>query len=143
MHGLGLQSPNIVQAPVQSVWVATEQVPSGAQHEPVGWVHGFGVHTANIVQVPMQLVSVVTAHVPSGSQQEPVGWTQGFAEQVVSVSCQMPGVGQAARVVTVHAPVGAQQAPVGISTPIPLHATVPSDAFPVSTRQVLLPAEVG
>jgi hypothetical protein len=142
-HGFGVQTPNTVQMPVQLAWVATIQVPSGAQQAPAGWTHGFGVQTPNIVQVPVQPAWVVTEQAPSGSQHAPVGCEQGFGVQTVSAPCQMLGDWHADCVVTAQLPAGAQHAPVAISTPIPAHDTAPNDGFPVATRQVLLPAEVG
>jgi hypothetical protein len=69
VHGFGLQTPADVQmlGSAQFVWVVSVQVPSGAQHAPVGgcW-HGFGAQVPNMVQVPVQADSSVTAHVPSG-----------------------------------------------------------------------------
>jgi len=60
------------------------QLPSLAQHEPVGWAQGFGSHTdpAPIQTLGnRQAASVLTVQLPSTAQHAPVGCGQGFGEQ--------------------------------------------------------------
>ena len=87
-HKFGEQLPPLLHVPVQLACVVSEQVPSAAQQEPVGWVQVFGEQVANWVNTPPGNVgpphacAVVTVQEPSGMQHEP---THGSGEQAVPV----------------------------------------------------------
>lgn len=79
--------------------VVAEQVPSAAQHEPVGCGQEFGLHTPPLVQAPEQAACAVTVHEPSAAQHEPVGthappaqtWPGRHAPAIVTLVLQAVG----------------------------------------------------
>lgn len=71
----------------------TRQVPSGAQHAPVGCAHGFGsqsVSAPNHESGARHNASVVTMHAPSGSQHAPTGIVNPTPSHVTEPNDSLP-----------------------------------------------------
>lgn len=121
----------MIQSPEQSTSSVIAQVPSSAQHAPLGCGHGFGLHTANSVQTCKQSASRVTVQVPSVAQQDPVGCAHGFGSQV---PCSVQTSSHSASTVMAQLPSSAQHAPVGCAqgfgwqAPSAVHVPVHSDS---------------
>ena len=111
----GVQPPPLNHVPEQAACVVTEQEPSAAQHEPVGWAQGLGEHGVRVLNThPVgQSVRLTFTQDPSTGEQHAPEHGEGASWQVSPLYQKM--LVQSASVELVHCPPPSkpQHAPIG------------------------------